>query len=145
MRISFGVDYVRDFADLCEKISASEIPDVAARIIDVLPYVIESEFGINLEKQKSRSLRLLKDRLYESALIALIPDNVKVLMTFNSSGIFVFIDFSEKAPLPAYSCKSDCHALSLLSAYLKFLADQKDLSEREKSPPIGRHLKLVSP
>ena len=145
MKISFGADYVRDFADLCEEISASEIPDVAARIIDVLPYVIECEFGIDLDKQKSRSLDLLKDGLYESALIALIPDDVQVAMTFNSSGSYIFTDNSVKTPLSVYYCKSDCYALSVLSAYLKFLADRKDFLEQEKSPPVGRHLKLVSP
>lgn len=141
MRRGTRLDYVRDFADLCENMAAVEIEDVVPRIIDVLPHILQYEFGIAWESRRNRALQLLKDRAYESAVLALVPQGTRISMDLSNPMRFTFTDEKRRLALRTYESAAPSVALGLIGAWLRFLADEGEFSTdcgtRETAPRLN--------
>ncbi|WP_298290100.1 hypothetical protein [Novosphingobium sp.] len=146
--------YIRDFAKTCEQISTEEMSDIAPKIIDVLPYVLDCTFGLDCKIQKENAQKFLSEGVFESALIALIPHEMIVASSMAYPWTFTFSDlelanaqYSSPENLACqrtYKTTANAYSLGMLCSFLRFLCDAKeivDIGQKQKKFPD--YLKLM--
>lgn len=146
--------YVRDFANTCEQVSTVEMSEIAPRIIDVLPYVLECSFGLDCKTQKENAQKFLAEGVFESALIALIPSEMIVASSMSYPWTFTFSDlelanaqyFSHEnlACQRTYKTTAATYSLGMLCSFLRFLCDMKEkLEGGRKGKKFPEYLNLM--
>lgn len=146
--------YVRDFANTCEQISTDELSEIAPKIVDVLPYVLECSFGMDCKIQKENAQRLLAEGVFESALIALIPSEMIVASSMAYPWTFTFSDLElgnkQSSSLENLACQrtykttAKTYSLGMLCSFVRFLCDmQETLDIGQKPKQFPEYLKLL--
>lgn len=142
---SNDIYYIRDFANTCEEIQAFEVSDVAPKIIDVLPYVLECSFGLSCKSQKDKALSFLDDGAFESALIAVIPPGMIVASSMDYPWTFTFSNLDRFQFQRTYTTTAKIYSLGMLCSFLRFICDNKEnLAEAKISKQKSRLMRIVS-
>lgn len=145
MNSHLDLNYIRDFADLCESIQSHEIEELAPRIIETIPQIISYKYDELSFIEINDATNLLKDKCFESAIIKIIPKNTKISLSFCEVMTCTFADRESRIPLKTYFSRSKSYALGLLSCYLRFLSDQFELTDLFRGDSRSAKLRLVKP
>ncbi len=143
---TLSLNYVRQFAEICDTVPPCEIAEVAARIIEVLPDMLRVPFDYDWSDRRARVQGLLDDKAYESALMALIPEDTRISASLGQPFRFTFTQNSRRVALRSYTSNSPVFSLALLGCYLRFIADEAELPPSEHCLEAAEHprLRLVS-
>lgn len=136
--------YISQFAKLCEDIYPQDLDHVMCRIMDVLPYILEAEFGHDWDDIREKVKNCLEIQAFESSVFCLIPVGLSV--RFEKSDVLAFSFGSDHSPesKKIYYSSSEVFSLGLLGAYLRYLIDKTGFSLAEGDVSACRsHLGLV--
>lgn len=123
--------YITQFANLCNDIYPQDLEHVIPRIMDVLPYVFEGEFGHDWDDIRKRVSNLLEVKAFESSIFCLIPINFSINFEKGHVMTFSFGGHCNSGPKKTYRSRSEVFSLGLLGAYLRYLIDNSGLSLAE--------------
>ncbi|MCX7283729.1 MAG: hypothetical protein NTX28_06755 [Novosphingobium sp.] len=115
--------YVKEFLELCEYIPVIDMPDIVPKIVDVLPYVLECEFGIDWGSRRSEVLNLLRDGAFESALMSIIPCDIIVASTMQKPWTFTFSTEEHRLISNTFTSDASSYSMAMLCTYLKYLCE----------------------
>ena len=115
------LEYVDDFAALCEGIHHDEVSGIVPKIFEVLPHILESEFGLSFESIKDTAKECLDSHRFDDAIFSLIPNEIIVSSRFGRPRQFVFSRIGCRDREVVYQVDAPVYSMALLSAFLKFL------------------------
>lgn len=138
--------YLRDLADLCDRMAPSEVSDAVRHLRTLLPYLLPHEEGMTSVEEGMKLAAHLKARNYESALLTFVPVGTTVSASFEAPLTFSFSDPRRRIALRRYSSPNPVFSLALIACYLRFVADELAFPPSETADRTNgsRWLRLAS-
>lgn len=145
MTAFFVQQYVEEFSDLCEKLHWDELDYVLPKMIGIFSDIQNEKFIKHWILGKKDFVALVESRAFDSAIFAMIPNNLHVAFYRDDVLNFEFHEQGRTLQRKSYRSSNKVFSLGLLSAYLRYILDESKNSHESGVVVVMRdHLSLSS-